>query len=85
MLQLGINTFILEGRFKVSHGVILGCKHGFDIFDDNNPALIIILIDTDGECKLQRISQWIIKVINLRIIFILCITSFTMAVLCIMH
>ena len=57
---------MLKGYFSGLHGVVVGHKQGFDLFNKKtDPILKILLVNISGEYKIQNISQWIVKLINL--------------------
>ena len=65
-LKIGTKIYVLEGRFKGSHRIIVGHKQGFNLFnEDKDPILQVLLVDLAGRYEVYNISQWIIKLVDL--------------------
>ena len=57
---------MLKGYFSGLHGVVVGHKQGFNLFEEKtDPILKILLVNISGEYEVQNISQWIVKLIDL--------------------
>ena len=64
--KIGTKVFVLKGYFSGLHGVVVGHKQGFNLFDESkDPILKILLVSKSGEYEIQNISQWIVKLIDL--------------------